>query len=215
MLHLHEEIALLTLDPATGYFPRSVPSAWYIVHAAALADLMIRKIVRQQSDGTLILAEMTHTGDPILDEWIRRMSNARRPMNAAYWVLSMLQSVDIFTMLSERWVSTGIIVQRTEWFLIFPKRRYRLANPGVRETLRQRVLMTDDALRNDRIATFIALVIAGRSALSSLFSEEEWKDLTGRFGNVMKNHPNAVLIRQVLALSESSADTEALLLLLS
>ena len=109
-LSLPEELILMLLNEESGYF-RQVPG-WNLncaVVGAVLAELSLVGRIDTDLD-SLILLDVTSTGDPILDPILQEIADEVEPHNAQYWVERLaVQAESIIDLSLERLVSLGIL----------------------------------------------------------------------------------------------------------
>jgi hypothetical protein len=213
MLALHEEITLLTLDPATQKFPTSLPEFYYCITSALLVELSTKGMIRRDAEGCLIVTGKHPTGDPLLDEATSMIAKARKPRGAHHWILQLSGMRRLRQRIITALVQKGIITLRKQSFLFITFTRYVPVNPAVIESLKEKIRITENGLRNERIATLIALIIGAERATKHLFNPREWNELKSRFSTVVKGHPFSEVVRSIIF--EGNDGTATLLLLTS
>lgn len=212
MLTLYEEITFLSLDPSTNKFPRSYPDLYYCITSAILVELSSLKRIRKNEDGTLEVIDHRLTGQPVLDDALKIMMKKQQAMEPKHWIMTLTQIGGLLDRIIGSLLAKGAIAERKKTILFFPVTRYHIVNPGLLHTLRHRVRIIEDAVRNERTACIISLVIGGERFLKHLFTPEEWTELKERFRRFIADHPLPGAVRDVLY-QRSSDDLTAVLLL--
>ena len=88
-LHLHEEILLLALKDQKGTIASSASMYQYIVGGAILAELLLQgriKIDESSRRKPVDIVSTKLTGDSVLDECLKKVSEARRRASVQTWV---------------------------------------------------------------------------------------------------------------------------------
>lgn len=212
MLALYEELTILLLDPNTNTFPRSKPSAHYILAASILVELSIKKKIRRNDDGKITLLDAMPTGDELLDKALQRIKEANEQRPFRQWIQQLtyhIGSLDIAVASLEK---HHIIRREREWWFIFPRTRWYFTNPGVQQSLKFKIALTDDASRNERIAGLISLVMAGEDELKHLFRADEWDDLRTRFKQFIASNPVPPAVKEMMYHSGAGDDLTLIML---
>ncbi len=214
MLTLYEELTILLLDPNTNTFPRSKPSAHYILAASILVELSMKKKIRRNDEGMITLLDSVPTGDELLDNALQRIKEAKEPRSFRQWIQQLTYHIGSLNMAVSSLEKHHIIRREREWWFIFPRTRWYFNNPGIQHSVKFRIALTDDASRNERIAGLISLVMAGESALKHLFRQEEWDDLRIRFKQFIASNPIPSAVKEMMY-NSGSGDELTLILLMS
>ncbi len=212
MLALYEELTILLLDPNTNTFPRSKPSAHYILAASILVELSIKKKIRRNDDGKITLLDAMPTGDELLDKALQRIKEAKEQRPFRQWIQQLTYHIGSLNIAVASLEKHHIIRREREWWFIFPRTRWYFTNPGVQQSLKFKIALTDDASRNERIAGLISLVIAGEDALKHLFRPEEWDDLRTRFKQFIVSNPVPPAVKEMMYNSGAGDDLTLIML---
>jgi hypothetical protein len=138
---------------------------------------------------------------PVMNCWIKHFSalrDVKEQRTFRRWIQQLtyhIGSLDIAVASLEK---HDIIRREREWWFIFPRTRWYFTNPGVQQSLKFKIALTDDASRNERIAGLISLVIAGEDALKHLFRPEEWDDLRTRFKQFIASNPVPPAVKEMM-----------------
>jgi Golgi phosphoprotein 3 len=213
MLTLYEDLAILSLNTLKNTFSSSDPSLHYIISASIIVELSIKKKIRKDTNGCIEVIDLSDSGDPVLDDALHRITASKRTLTLQEWIQQLMYRMDPLKRASASLEKKQIIRQEREWRFIFPVQRWYLTNPGVQESLKFKIALTEEVSRNERIAGLISLVMAGESALKHLFRQEEWDDLRTRFKQFIVENPLPQTVKDLLY-KNSSADDLTLVLLL-
>jgi hypothetical protein len=212
MLALYEELAILLLDPTARKFPRSNPAAHYIIGASLLVELSIKKKISKDEEGTITLLDAVPTGDALLDKALLCIKDVQEKRTFRQWIQELGLRNDALSLAIASLESKNIILREREWRFIIPVTRWSFTNPGVQQSLKFRIALTDDASRNERIAGLISLVMAGEEALKHLFRPEEWDDLRVRFQQFIASNPIPPAVKDMMYRSGAGDDLTLIML---
>lgn len=161
---LPEELLLLALHDEKGsVIPAAARPLNGALVGAILMELGLRGRLREGPEGGL-LADPTPTGDEILDEVSRRISEADAPRMASYWVGRLAGTMPrLKDRLLEQLVARGVLERRERRLLwIFPSRSFPLADAAAEQQARDRIraVILDGHSPDQRTAAMIGLVRA-------------------------------------------------------
>lgn len=198
MLALYEELTILLLDPNTKTFPRSKPSAHYILAASILVELSIKKKIRRNEEGMITVLDAVPTGDELLDKAFQRIKDVKEERTFRRWIQELSTRIESLAFAITSLESKSIILRKRERWFIFPRTRWHFNNPGIQQSLKFKIALTDDASRNERIAGLISLVMAGEDVLKHLFRPEEWDDLRVRYKHFISSNPVPPAVKEMM-----------------
>lgn len=186
MLNLAEELLLLALQDEKGTVLASAAgSLSYGLAGALLMELALRSRLHDRKN--LAAADLTPTGDDLLDEALGIISQSKRNRNPRYWVTGLASRIkNLQGRLQGRLVQKGILRQEEHRVLgIFRTQRYpaedTAGEQGIKDRLRSAVLA--GAPLEPRLAALISLVNAC-GLLDELFSREERKKARQRIKEI-------------------------------
>src|SRR3954452_6149869 len=159
---LPEELLLLALHDEKGSV---IPAAASVLSGAlvgaVLMELGLIGRLYEDADGGL-RADPSATGDEILDEALRRVSDSTRPRTARYWVGRLARRIPrLKDRLLEQLVARGVLERRERRILwVFPSRSFPLADAAAEQQARDRIrsVILDDREPDQRTAALIGLV---------------------------------------------------------
>lgn len=131
-LLLHEELLLLALQDDRGklFFGAMVVQA---MAGAFVAELILRekiKIETQRKKKYLKLLDRKPTGDPILDECIEKLANAKRRATIETWVSRFSGLKRMHHRVAEQLCEKGVLkMESTKVLLLFTQKVYPERNP--------------------------------------------------------------------------------------
>jgi hypothetical protein len=141
-LFLHEEILLLALRDEKGTIDTGSVYA-YAVGGAVLAELLVRRRVELVANGRKRLVQAIDTkpvGDPLLDECLRRIGDARRRGTATTWVSRFAGTRGLRDRLADGLCRRGILrAEEKEVLLFFKRKTYPAVNPEPEREVVQRL----------------------------------------------------------------------------
>ncbi len=213
MLTLTEELMLLMFDPKSRTFPKSSVHAHAVINSAILVELSIAGRVHTNIKGELNVSDYSLISDPILSDAAQLIQRQKRKFPVAYWTLQLMRLNRLFDRIILRLIEKGAIRKTVEWKWCIPFTRYHLTNPGVIELLKQKIEITENALRNERIAAMISLVVGGKEVMGYLFQKNQWQELQQRFSALLRDHPIPNTVKNILFNSRSNDELLTLILL--
>lgn len=138
-LLLHERVLLLALDDDRG----TIQPAGYYGHAIAggvLAELLLLERIgleeRRKKDPLVTVLRRTQTGDPVADDVIERIHDARRRATLETWIGRLAGTAKLKHRVAERLVWKGVLREREDRvLLLFRRRVYPELDPGPERAL--------------------------------------------------------------------------------
>lgn len=189
MLSYAEEILLLSLDERTGAIkPLPIQALRYALAGALLVELAMSDRIDTDLDGLEVVSS-TPTGNPLLDDVLRRLGNhgAKRPTTE--WLETLAWEIpDLQGQILDGLVAKGVLRiedQRILW--VIAKRRYPIQDDREIKAMhtRLRELILSDTIPDPDEAVLIALVDACQ-LFDELFSADELEHVRARIANLAK-----------------------------
>jgi len=125
-LHLHEEVLLLALKDQKGTIASSASMYQYIVGGAILAELLFLgriKIDESTRRKLVDFASTKLTGDPVLDECLKKVSEARRRASVQTWVNRFANVKHLKHRVAEQLCRKNILKENEDKVLLFFTRK--------------------------------------------------------------------------------------------
>lgn len=160
-LHLYEEFVLLALRDQEGTYSTSYVE--YAVVGAVMSELLLdRRISIVDTHKKLVnLDDLSSYGDPVIDECLKKMSEAKRRASLSNWVERLSNIPKLRHTVAKRLCERGILSSNEEKVLLFFSRKvYPEINPEPEKAIveRLRTVITDpDAEVDARTAVLITL----------------------------------------------------------
>lgn len=188
-------VYLLAWDAGKQRF-RQGQDLGYLIRGAALADLSLRGCV-SDDDGKVKPSGSKRTGDRVLDDMLREMSDAR-PRSWGSWM--QRGKVGTLATVQNQLAAAGVArVECRRALGIFPYRRVTVTDPGPAQAARSslRHVVTGTGPVSDRDAALVALVAAGD--LRNALSREDRKEYADRVtACAERSGPAAAALRKVM-----------------
>lgn len=130
MLHLYQEITLLALRDDKGTV--SIEHLANVLASALIAELVLKDKITLSDDKKkwVELTDPTVTGDPILDECLDKLANAKRRARLQTWALRFASIKKLHHRAAESLCQLGILKQDTDKvLLVFNRTIYPEINP--------------------------------------------------------------------------------------
>lgn len=203
-LTFSETILLLGLDERSGTM-QALPELTmrYALAGALLLELAVANRIDTDLHH-LHLIDARPTGDPLLDDVLRRLSTRDTELTTSVWLSSLAyQTPDIQELVLQRLVDKGILrIEDRRILWVFSSSHYRLTDDrwvsGVRARLR--ALIDSDEIPDPDESVLVALVDAFH-LLDALFSKDEMARLRPRIKALAKldliGREAAQMIRQI------------------
>lgn len=176
MLTFAEEILLLALDDKKGVIkPLPSHSMRFALTGALLTELAFADRIDTDLDSLKVVSTQP-TGEPLLDEILKRLQKSAPPKNTEYWLNEIAWNTeDLQERTLNQLVKKGVLkVEDRKVLWVFARRCYPLMDN--REVMEVRARLRDLILKKDipdpRDAVLISLVLAC-NLFSEIFSEEE------------------------------------------
>lgn len=180
---LHEELMLLALRDREGTALAGTSYPFGLA-GGILTELVLQRRIRIESEGKrrVEVTDPTPTRDPLLDEWLQEIGEAKKVRKAEEWVRRIATSKELTHRVARSLVRRGILRADEKSVLwIFRQRIYPEVDPAPEQALITRV---KDALFGDdeidlRTATLVSLA-AQSDILRHMFGRKEVKERKAR-----------------------------------
>ena len=161
-LHLHEAIALISLDDEKGNFTSAGGYINYAFGAAFMMDLILEERIKIE-DGRVHLLTNAITDSRALDSLIERVDQRKKPDQISNWIHTCVQRQDQLRKLCvEKLVKEGVLKQTEGKVLwVFTVDRYPTKNAKPENELRQRLraLMLDETTVPDKKERMLLAIV--------------------------------------------------------
>lgn len=207
-LFLHEEILLLALRDEKGTIDFGSQYA-LAVGGALLAELLVRRRVGLISAGKkrfVQLLDATPVGEPLLDEAVRRVAEARRRGTVSAWVSRFGGMRGLRDRLAARLCQRGILrAEEKDVLLFFKRRSYPAVNPEPERDVVQRLhdaIFTDGAVEA-RTVVLLSLADSAR-LLPIVFAKDALKARRDRIATLVKQEELGDAVRSAIEAAETT-----------
>jgi hypothetical protein len=202
-LPLHEEVLLLALGDEKGTVERGTMIR-YAIGGAVLAELLLQgrigvETVKRRSYARLLAPRPT--GDPVLDECLGRIRDAKRRAELRTWVSRFASLPDLTHRVARELCRRGVLRADEETILLLFKRRvYPELNPAPERELRTRLehaILTDSPDLDSRT---VVLVSIAKSAglLKFLLDRKRLKARKRRIERIAAGEPTGKATREAI-----------------
>lgn len=201
-LFLHEELTLLALRDRAGTFVSGTQYP-YAVGGAVLAELlMARRIGRTVHRGKrrIEVIDSAPTGDPLLDQWIEKMSASRKPRSMKEWVGKIGEIGRLKHRVAVQLCRRGILRNEEDKVLgIFSRQTYPEVNPEPERRLLDRLeaAIFSDGDVDPRTAVLVALANAG-GILRVVFDKRRLKERKERIAAISEGQMTAEAAKEAI-----------------
>ena len=179
-LPLYEEILLLALDDDKG---TSSGAGFYAnaMGGAILAELAMTGAITIDDDKKkrVSAGRRTRLDDPLLDECLALVTEAKKPKKAAEWVAKFAHVKDLKNRAARQLVAKGVLTEETDTVLmVFKRTVYPEADGGPEKDLRERMkkaIFTATTNVEPRTVVIIAMAQAA-GMLGKVFPKKKLKE---------------------------------------
>ena len=193
-LHLHEELMLLALRDEAGTISGS-GMIDYPLAAALLAELLLHKrieIDQEKPKKKLVnVISTTPFGDPLLDESLKKIGDAKRRASIKTWVMRLARLKKLKHRVAQQICKRGILrADEDKVLLIFTRKIYPEVNPEPERKLVERLrtaIFTDTDEVDARTTILIALAHHG-GVLKNDFDKKNLKSRKKRIKEITKGN---------------------------
>lgn len=201
-LTLPEEIMLLALHDEKG--TTGVESMYsYAIGGAVLTELVMRGRVRLDTSKKkrVHLVNAKPVGDPLLDECLIKLVDARKPAGAQTWVSRFAGVKNLKHRLAERLCERGILkADRDKVMLLFSRRIYPEIDPEPEQALVEKLrqaIFTESRNLDPRTVVLVALADSA-SLLKNVFDKKELKIRKDRIARIVEGEAMAEATKEAI-----------------
>lgn len=201
-LSLPEEIMLLALHDEKG--TTGLESMYqYAIGGAALAELLMRERIRVDTSRKkqVHVINAKPLGDPLLDECLSKLVEARKPAAAQTWVARFAGVKNLKHLLAERLCDRGILrADKDKVMLLFSRRTYPEIDPEPEQALVERLrhaIFTEDNHLDPRTVVLVALANSA-SLLNNVFDKKDLKARKDRIARVVEGDAMAEATKEAI-----------------
>jgi hypothetical protein len=204
-LHFYEEIMLLALKDEKGTLEAAETSFLYTMAASFLAELFFLRRIRLDPSGKksplVTLDDATPTGDPILDECLGKLKEAKRRGPLTTWVSRFAGIKKLRDRVAQQLCRRGILrADEDKVLLVFKRKIYPELDPRPEKALIQRLheaIFTDTDTIDPRTAVLVSLADKA-GVLPNVFDKKELKARKDRIGAIGKGDVTAAAAKEVI-----------------
>jgi len=182
-LFLHEEILLLALRDKEGTIASGRTMYQYAIGAALLAELLLSKRIEVEQSGKrklVNLVSMSPLGEPLIDECLEKVSNAKRRAVLQTWVSRFAGIKNLKHRVAQQLCRRGILrADEDKVLLLFTRKIYPEVDPVPEKELIRRLehaIFTETRDIDPR--TVVLLSLANSTGLLKIVFDK--KKLKGR-----------------------------------
>lgn len=201
-LSLPEEIMLLALHDEKG--TTGLESMYqYAIGGAALAELLMRERIRVDTSRKKQVGVINAKplGDPLLDECLTKLVEARKPAAAQTWVARFAGVKNLKHLLAERLCDRGILrADKDKVMLLFSRRTYPEIDPEPEQALVERLrqaIFTENNHLDPRTVVLVALANSA-SLLNNVFDKKDLKARKDRIARVVEGDAMAEATKEAI-----------------
>ena len=165
-LHLHEQLMLLALRDEKGTLESKATMYAYALGGAMLAELSLESRIRISDDKKAFvdLVDRSPLGEPVLDECLDKLANAKRRARATTWVQRFAQVKRLRHRVAQGLCRRGILRDDEDKVLLFFTRKlYPTIDPVPERRLVERLrkaVFNDSGSLDPETVTVVALANA-------------------------------------------------------
>lgn len=215
-LTFYEAYTLLALRDREGTLI-SATEFPYVVGAAVAAELLYNGRIEIDAAGRKPLATVFNTeptGDLLLDEWLQKMSQARRRSTLETWVTRIAGTRKLKDRIAEQLVRKGIVrTDEKSVLFVFTQTVYPEVNPEPERRLLEclhEVIFTETPAVDPWTVVLLSLAHSGR-LLPVLFGKKEIQRRQKRIVQIVKGELTGKAARQAIEAVEAAIIVAAIL----
>ncbi len=203
-LFLHEEFMLLALRKEAGTMTSSESLALPLA-AALLSELLLHKKIElddaKKRNKLVNLIDATPIGEPLLDEALQKIKDAKRRGSLRSWVMRLARIKKIKRRIALQLCKRGVLHEDEDRvLLIFKRKIYPEVNPQPERRLVERIhkaIFTDTDSIDPRVAVIIALA-HHTHLLGKSFAKKDLKPRKKRIKQIAEGQLTAVAAKEVM-----------------
>jgi Golgi phosphoprotein 3 len=207
-LFLHEEILLLALKDEEGTLASGTLYN-YAVGGAILAELLLgQRIAVDPSKKKLVSVihpEPLH--DALIDEWLVKMSNAKRPKSLQVWVSQMATTKDLKHRIALPLCQRGILrLEEKKILLLFTQRIYPEISPEPEHKIIDRLhraIFTDTESIDARTVVLVSLA-KNANLLAFLFGKKNIQQRNNRIEQIVNGEITGKATQEAIAAMQAA-----------
>jgi hypothetical protein len=190
-LFLHEEILLLALRDEEGTIASGGTMYQYAIGAALLAELLLNKRIEVDRSGKKKLVNLVSTsplGEPLIDECLEKVSNAKRRAVLQTWVSRFAGIKNLKHRVAQQLCRRGILkTDEDKVLLLFTRKIYPEVNPvPERELIRRLEHAIFTETRDIDPRTVVLLSLANSTGLLNIvFNKKKLKGHKARIKQIV------------------------------
>jgi hypothetical protein len=189
-LHLHEEVMLIALKDEEGTIA-SGTSYQYALAGAVLAELLLSEriaVEERKKKKYAALKDSTPLGDPVIDECLEKVVNAKNKQQLQTWVSRFSGLKDLKNRVARRLVERGILrADEDKVLLLFTRKLYPEVNPEPERKMIERLreaVFTEAEDIDPRTVVLVSLADS-TGLLKVIFDKKELKARKKRIEQVV------------------------------
>jgi hypothetical protein len=209
-LFLHEEITLLALRDRSGTI-KSGTNYQYAVGGAVLAELLLEgrvTVETKRKKKFLRLADSKALGDPIIDECLRKVVDAKRRAQLRVWVSRFARVKKLNHKVASQLCNRGILRSDDDKvLLIFPRKVYPEINPEPEKQIMDRLqdaIFTDTDDVEARTAVLLSLA-KSTGVLSANFDKKKLKTRKDRIERIINGEMTGKATKEAIDAMKAAA----------
>ncbi len=209
-LFLYEELMLLALRDEKGTLEADDASFQYVVAAAFLAELLLAGhiAVEQVKKKKLVnLLRQRRMGDPLLDECITKMADAKRRASLATWVQRLARIKKLKHRVARQLCRRRILrADEDKVLLVFTRKIYPELDPRPERELIERLrhaIFTDAHDLDARTTVLVSLADAA-GVLKNVFDKKELKARKARIKQIGEGEAAGAAAREAIAAMQAA-----------
>jgi len=208
-LYLHEELMLLALKDKEGTI-FSGTMYHFAIGGAILADLMLRGRVEISRDGRRKMVELlssTPFGEPLIDDCLARIQNARRHAAVETWVSRFASIKNLKHRVAQRLCQRGILrADEDKVVFIFTRRIYPEVDPGPERALIERLqeaIFNEAAEVEPRTVVLVSLAYH-TYLLRTIFDKKDLERQEQRIASITRGEVLGEAAKEVVQATEAA-----------
>lgn len=207
-LLLHEEIMLLALKDEEGTIA-SAAMYNYAVGGAVIAELLFNQNISVEPSKKKFVSVIKREPlrDPLIDEWLMKMSSAKRRKTVQDWVSRIAGTKDLKHRIAQQLCQQGILrMDEKKVLLLFSQRIYPEINPEPERIIIDRLYNAIFTDAEDIDARTVVLLSLAKSAniLSFLFGKKEVKQRKMRIEQIVNGEIAGQATKEAIAAMQAA-----------
>ncbi len=208
-LFLHEEIMLLSLRDKEGTIAGGTMYR-YAIGGAILAELLLDgRITVEESKKKLVnLVSSKQVGDPVIDECLQRIGDAKRRASMKTWVTRFAGLKKLNHRVAEQLCRRGILrTDEDKVLLIFTRKIYPEVNPQSERQLTERLrkaIFTETTVLDPRTVVLVSLA-NGADLLKVTFNKKQLKGRKKRIEKIQNGEVTGKATKEAIEANQAVA----------